>query len=223
MTSPQVQSTVNKDTEAIAAYLKVIKSQGANELELQERGAFLNQLHVHLKTLPKTKQSYRAALKRFLDESDRYEWTFYLTISREYFLFWIDDVKTIAAVSQGNGFSLNIPKRVDQLIDIDRLREQILTTKFSTVEKWPLNNYAEAMRQDRELKETVEIKLMLAKMIVFKLRELDSSQMNAYRMTVNLIMPSFGSQEIRNLFGDVSVEFFPFYDGNPNAIELMGD
>lgn len=198
----------------INRYLKLIKSKGANETDIHERNEFLSRLSIHLDTLPKSNRSFRQALKKVLDDSSRNEWTFYLTVSREYLPFWINDIHAIAVLTKNNSFNLNISRSIPQLINIDRLRDQVLSTSFVLVEKWALNNYAESLRQNLEPKESITIKLIMAKMITFELRSIELPSINAYKMAVDLLIPSFESTKARNLFLEVSSDFFSYYDGH---------
>ncbi len=209
----QLKRTESNSLEAISAYLNVIKNKGANGIALRERNEFLSKLNIHLGASPKTNRSFRESLRKILDETSRNEWTFYLTVGREYLPFWINDIKSIAALSKRNGFNLNISRYAVQLIDINTLRDQVLSTSFSIVEKWALNSYAESLRQDLVVKENNPIRLTMAKMIVFKIRSLELSQTYAYKMAVDLIMPSFETAKARILFADVSNSFSPYYDG----------
>ncbi len=215
MMSNQLVRPASSSIEAINTYLNVIRSKGANEADIHERNVFFSRLNIHLDALPKSNRAFREALRIVLDASNRNEWTFYLTISREYLPFWINDIKNIAALTKDHVFNLNISRCVAQLIDIDRLRDQVLSTNFSLVEKWALNNYAESLRQDFETKESTAVKLTMAKMIIFEIRSLELPQIIAYKMAVDLLIPSFESSKARNLFVDVSNKFLSFYDGRP--------
>jgi hypothetical protein len=206
-------NTENNSLIAINAYLNVIRSKGVNGVALSERNEFLSKFNWYLESSPKTKRAFREALKIMLDNCKRSEWTFYLTISREYLPFWLNDIKSIAALSKENEFNLDISRYSTQLFDINSLRDQVLSTSFSTIERWALNNYAEFLRQDLEMSGNNAIKLIMAKMIVIGIRPLSLSRISAYKMSVDLLIPSFESNKARSLFVDVSINFFPFYDG----------
>ncbi|NOS96520.1 MAG: hypothetical protein HOP26_08880 [Methylotenera sp.] len=123
--------------------------------------------------MTKNNKSFRLVLKTLLDKSNRNEWTFYLTVSREYLPFWLNDIRSIAVLCQEDGFNLDLPRKVVNMIDIDRLRDRVLSASFSLVGRWAFNNYAQSLRQDLEVTESIAVKLTMAKMIVFQIRSID--------------------------------------------------
>jgi hypothetical protein len=89
----------------------------------------------------------------------------------------------------------------------------VTKTSFSVAEKWALNNYSAFLKQNLEDLDTITVKLTMARMILFEIRSIELSYIGAYKMAVDLIMPSFENIKVRNMFADVSSHFFTFYDG----------
>ena len=96
----------NREQEALGAYLKLLRNKGANDAVLQRRETFLTGLVEVLTGKPNDGSVYRQAVEQLLDQSDKRDWSFCLTTAREYFPFWANDIKAIAALNAEAGFDI---------------------------------------------------------------------------------------------------------------------
>lgn len=218
-----LQALMNTTTEreTCAAYLNVLKGLGADQTLLAERALFLQQLHKHLDSQPETKAGFNLAMKRLLFATERPMWTFYLTLGREYCMFWLRDVKAIATACRENYFHLQLPKE-HPVIQLEQFEQIIQGANFTSTEKWPVKAYSEALKLSLHMDSSqIEDKLQIAKMLVYLIRDAEASSKQPFNLAVDRLFPAFSRSHARAFYSDVCNEFYHFWDGNPRALEIM--
>ena len=192
-----------REQQALEVYFKLLTVKGFGPDTFVQRVSFLNKL------LP--------LLADKTTNGGESEWPESLIISREYFPFWINDLKAVA------NFSKNVT--TDQLpidwkpvmISLSALWHSVDQEKFSTTDSWALKGYTKALRNENAEQSLIDTRLKLAKILLVRLRDAPDKSNKIYRTTVDATLPLFEVKKNRRLFLVVVREFFHFWAGNPEA------
>jgi hypothetical protein len=161
-----VTMTQNREQEALSAYLRLLKTKGADEASLNRRHLFLSKLIPAIGLVEFEGLAYRGAVEKVLEEIDKLDWPFCLAVAREYFHFWIKDFKAIAAISSDAGFDVNPIDWQPVDLDLKTLWKKLDSERFETVETWPLKAYSLALRQAGAEQSLVDIRIKLVKVLL---------------------------------------------------------
>ncbi|MCX7628589.1 MAG: hypothetical protein N2Z69_09320 [Methylophilaceae bacterium] len=206
-----------RETNALEAYLRLLRSKGADEANLSRRRESLSMLLPMLAGRPSSGMHYREAVDVVLEKLDRAEWPFFLMVSREYFYFWMGDLKAIAALHSEGEFEVEPPPLPQVEDKLKEVWKRLDTEKFSVVETWPLKAYVAALREEGADKSVLETRAKLVKLLLIHLRGVETKSGKAYRAVVESLLPLFAMKETRYLFLAVVREFFYFWMGDPDA------
>lgn len=206
-----------RETVAIEAYLQIIRSKGAIEESISDRRYFLNKLSTNLNGVIQDGTSFRKAVDKVIEKMDLNERRFCLNVAREFYPFWMDDIKSVVSMSIGNIFNLKLLRKDTINKELTEVWSSIETFKFEFIETWPLNGYLDCLKQLDIPKPVCETRLKIAKIIIRELRGNNHFQEKDYRFAVNRALNLFLRNETKELFKKVSREFFYFWSGHPEA------
>lgn len=210
-----------REKEAINAYLKLLQSKGASSSLLHKRALFLEKLSQNLGALNLDGAEYRAAVETMMETVPADGWHDSLTAAREFYPFWLKDIKSIAALNKNPGFEVPAVDWKPDLVSLKSLTDSLETEKFDTSETWPLKAYAQALRQEGAEKSLVDTRIKLAKIILIRLRSAPEKNGFMFRAAVDQTLPLFTIKQNRRLFLLVVREFFHFWSGNPDAASMV--
>lgn len=210
-----------REKEAINAYLKLLQAKGASSSVLHKRSLFLDKLGEKLVSIHQDGNEYRLLVEGIMDEMPAEQWHDCLTAAREFYPFWMNDIKVIAMLNLNAGFEVKPIDWKPDLVSLKALTESLETEKFDTSENWPLKAYAQALRQQGADQPLVDTRVKLAKIILIRLRSAPERSNTAYRTAVDLTLPLFNIKQNRKLFLVVVREFFHFWSGNPDAASMV--
>ncbi|CAG0996766.1 hypothetical protein MTYP_02605 [Methylophilaceae bacterium] len=211
--------TNNREQEALAAYLKLLKNKGVSEVSLKRREEILLQLFGLIETLECDGSTYRESVETLLEGIDKSEWPFSVAVAREYFHFWVQDFKFIAALSSDVGFDIDPIDWMPPEHDLQSLWERLDNEKFEVCETWPLKAYTLALRQEGAEQKLVDIRVKLVKLLLMRLRDAPDKTSKHYRIAVDATVPLFARKETRRLFFGIVREFYYFWIGDPEAAQ----
>ena len=206
-----------REKESINAYLKLLQSKGASSSVLHRRSLFLDKLSPELTGQPLDGNTYRAAIENVMETIPADDWHESLTAAREFYPFWVNDFKAIAALNINPGFEVLPLEWTPDQASLKSLTASLETEKFDASENWPLKSYTQALRQEGAEQTTIETRSKLAKIILIRLRSAPEKNHKAYRKAVDLTLPLFNIKQNRRLFLVVVREFYHFWSGNPDA------
>lgn len=206
-----------REQQAIAAYLKLLSAKDCDKTLLNKREVLLNALAPSLAIKENTTNDYRDVIEQFVETLPAEEWSGFLSITREFFPFWMADIKAISLLNAEDGFNVSLDNWVPTTIPLDTLWQTIDQEKFSTAESWAIKSYSKALRDENASQELIATRLKMAKILVVRLRDAPIHQTNAYRIAVDATTPLFNLKSTRQLFLVVVREFFYFWSGNPEA------
>ncbi len=208
----------SREQEATVAYLKLLQNKGVSTEVLQRRQVFLETLCAELTDKILDGTEYRFAIEAVMDHMPADSWHECLTTAREFYAFWMKDFKAIAALSGNGAFDLASDhwKPIGES-SLKALTDRLDTEKFETSETWPLKAYAQALRYEGAEQALVDARVMLAKIILMRLRDVPDRDHKHFRTAVDLTIPLFNVKQNRRLFLVVMREFYHFWVGNPDA------
>lgn len=206
-----------REKEAINAYLKLLQTKGAASGILYKRSLFLDKLCLSLagKTLDRTE--YGQALDVVMKTIPTDDWHENLNTAREFYPFWMKDIKAIAAFNLHYGFDIETVQWKPLATSLKSLTDSLETEKFDASENWPLKAYTQALRYEGAEQSLVDTRVKLAKIILIRLRDAPVKNNKFYRTAVDLTLPLFTIKENRHLFLVVVREFYYFWTGSPDA------
>ena len=210
-----------RENEAINAYLKLLQSKGANEDVLNKRVLFLKQLSHDLAKRPLDGTEYREAVEALMEIVPTDDWHVNLTTAREFYPFWVQDIKAITILNVNPGFDVEPLAWKPLPASLKSLTDSLATEKFDASENWPLKAYSQALRQEGSEQELVDTRVKLAKIILIRLKNAPLKNHKAYRTAVDLTLPLFNMKQNRRLFLVVVREFYHFWSGNPDASSMV--
>jgi hypothetical protein len=211
----------DRERKALEAYFNLLKSKGADDENLAHRRTLLDKLLPLLTGQSAEGWFYRDVVDDVFQLTDRSEWPFFLVLTREYFHFWMDDIKAIATLHAGGGFEVEPPVSVQTEEKLKRIWQRLDSEKFSVAEMWPLKAYSAALREEGAEKAVVETRQKLVKLLLVQLREVEEKNGKIYRGKIESMLPLFVMKETRYLFLAVVREFFHFWMGDPDAASYI--
>lgn len=211
----------NREQDAINAYLKLMEKVGADSASLESRKQFLQRLVELISGRPQDGGVYREAVDEALQGVDKAEWPFFLTVSREYYRFWIDDIKAIATMHASGSFRAAPVVSVVPSEELRVLWGNLDQEQFCLAEKWPLKAYTAALRQEGAEQAVVDTRTKLVKLLLVRLRDAPERDGNYYQVAVDSLMAVFTLKEMRELYIQVVREFFYFWISDPEAVSRI--
>jgi len=211
----------SRENEAINAYLKLLQSKGADHDVLEKRTLFLQQLSLNLAKRELNGNEYREAIEDLMESVPADDWHMGLTAAREFYPFWIKDIKAIVALNVNPGFDVAPLQWRPLPASLKSLTDSLETEKFDASENWPLKAYSQALRNEGSEQVLVDARVKLAKIILIRLRSAPVKSHKSYRTAVDLTLPLFNMKQSRRLFLVVVREFYHFWTGNPDAGNMV--
>ncbi len=206
-----------REKAAINAYLKLLQAKGASGAVLYKRSLFLDKLNLALADKMLDGNEYRVVIETVMETIPADDWHENLTAAREFYPFWVENIKAIAALNLNPGFEVKPTLWKPLHVTLKDLWNSLEAEKFGTSETWPLKAYAQALRYEGAEQELVDTRVKLAKIILIRLRDAPEQNNKTYRTAVDLTLPLFHLKHNRSLFLVVVREFYYFWTGNPDA------
>jgi len=203
-------SVNNREREAADAYLTFLQGKGAPSRMLYLRSKFLDMFIQKLMGKMQTRKEFSYALEDILQSVSKDEKNLALSTAREFFPFWMSDIKAIAMFEEYYGFSINEKSWEPKHKSLAALTKDLETIELTEEEKQSLTAYQKVIVRLGADKTVVETRSKLATIILIRLREAPVTNHAVYRIAVDLTLPLFKTQEIKTLYLDVVREFYYF-------------
>jgi hypothetical protein len=205
------------EKEASNAYLKFLQTKGAAAGTLHKHSVFLDKLIANLAGRALERTEYGQALDatmKTVSADDKHD---YLNTAREFYPFWMNDIKAIAAFQLHYGFDIESIQWKPLPISLKSLTDNLDTEKFSRQENQALDAYSGALYDAGAEKSLVDSRIKLSKVILIRLRDAPIENNKSYRMAVDITLPLFNINEIKQLFLVVVREFYYFWTRDLDA------
>lgn len=200
------------DNEALNAYLSFLRGKGIAQNSLDARIEFLNRLMAGLVSKPYDRNAYAGALNLIMKKTRDQAWHFHMQVAREFYPFWMQDIKAIALLSEQYG-TQSVVDWTPLPTTLKQISFMLETVIFDEAESAQLEHYLHAMRHQGLPKGVIVVKLRLAKIILLRLRDAPQKSGAIYRVAVDMTLPLFRLKNSRQLFLEVVREFFALWVG----------
>lgn len=212
---------INREHVALNAYLNLLESKGFSQTLLRQREVVILRLVPYIEKINSDGFAFRSAVDDLFNKLDKSQWAISLPVIRDYFSFWINDIRAIVAMNQDNAFEPVPtewrPKETDIKLMWDSLDQVTLT--FSEIQ--PLETYENALRDHGADDFFVTTCKKIVKLLLLMLRSAPHKQPVAYRKVVDANMALFTSEEAYNIFLKVGREFYYFWKGDLSASDQV--
>lgn len=210
------------ENEALNAYLSFLRGKGIAQSSLDARIEFLTRLISGLASKPYDRNAYAGALNMIMKKTRDQAWHFHMQVAREFYPFWMQDIKAIALLSEQYG-THNVVDWTPLPTTLKQITYMLETVIFDETESAQLERYLHTMRQQGLPKGVIVVKLRLAKIMLLRLREAPQKSGAIYRVAVDMTLPLFRLKNSRQLFLNVVREFFEVWmaGSNDNTIQLL--
>ncbi len=213
----EANNIYSREQQALEVYIKLLTTKGFGPDTFVPRINFLNRLMPLLSGKEPNGGVYRGVIEMLMDTVSAADWPESLVISREYYPFWIDDLKAVSNLSKS--------ATVDALpilwqpveVALSDLWHTVDAEKFGTTDAWALKAYTKALRFENADQTLIDTRLKLAKILLVRMRDAPDKNNKIYRTVVDATLPLFEVKKNRRLFLVVVREFFHFWAGNPDA------
>ncbi|MBV1775750.1 hypothetical protein KSF73_08475 [Burkholderiaceae bacterium DAT-1] len=205
----------NDAHNALNAYLSLLKSKGAATGLLNQRKHFLRYLISALDAqqnqyIDEVDAGFRQAVDMTLNRFPEREHIDILTCSREFYPFWMGDLKTISRMHAANALST-------QVAELDFDRDMISMFTRMDADPWSrqvplsLERYITQLKQNNAAEAVIDLNERILMLLMYGIRRADPSP-NIYRAGVDAILLMFPRDEGRKTFITVAREFFYFWN-----------
>ncbi|HEY0562271.1 MAG TPA: hypothetical protein VGD04_03010 [Methylophilus sp.] len=199
-----------REQEAVTAYLKFLKNKQVTQENLAQRSLFLNTLCQALEDKRLDRNDYARALNIVIRKHPQAV-HHYIKLAREFYPFWMHDIKAIAALSQSYDFHETLIEWTPAPTSLKALTSALATELFNDRESAALERYHHHLHGLNEDKAFILTKIKLAKIILLRMRSAPSIDASLYRITVDATLPLFRWKKSKQLFLYVVREFYYFW------------
>jgi hypothetical protein len=210
-----------REQQALEIYIKLLTGKGFGPDTFVRRVNFLNRFMPLLADKELNGREYRTAIETVMDDVAEADWPESLVIAREYFPFWLNDLKAVAMMSKSATKDALPISWQPEHVELSKLWHSVDEEKFGTTDSWALKGYTKALRNENAEQTLIDTRLKLAKILLVRLREAPDKDNTAYRTAVDATLPLFEVKKNRRLFLVVVREFFHFWSGNPEAEKFV--
>ena len=204
--------------QALDAYLRLILRQGASEQVLQERRQLLDRLLPLLVGVSRDAQSFRRVVERFVNDSEVADRVTALTCAREYYYFWLGDVKKLVEITSRSGFTTrNV--RLEMADSLASLLERMQQQGFNTFPP-SLEIYLGKLFEDGVPEAVIQEREYLLKAMLFLLSG-QPYRPDSFRMVVDAMLLHLSDAQNQKAFVQLAREYFYYWLSFPPAHERI--
>jgi hypothetical protein len=211
----------SREQQALEVYIKLLTTKGFGPDTFVPRINFLNKLMPLLVGKEANGREYRMVIETLMDSVSAGDWPETLVISREYYPFWINDLKAVSNLSKATTVDALPIDWQPESVPLADLWHTVDTEKFGTTDAWALKGYTKALRFENADQTLIDTRLKLAKILLVRMRNAPDKNNKIYRTVVDATLPLFEVKKNRRLFLVVVREFFHFWAGNPEADKFV--
>ena len=210
-------SANNREKEAADAYLTFLQSKGASSGMLYLRSKFLDVFTLKLTGKIQARKEFAYALEDTLTNLSQEDSNHALSTAREFFPFWMADIKAIAMFEEYYSFRASDLAWEPKHKTLEALTEGLDSEILTAQEDQALKAYIAVIMKLGADNAVIETRTKLSKIILIRLREAPEINHTTYRIAVDLTLPLFKTKEIKKLYLDIVREFYYFWRNDPAA------
>jgi hypothetical protein len=216
MLKAEYQMNINREHVALSAYLNLLERKGFSKEQLRQREVIVLKLFPYIEQINSDGLAFRSAVDEMFAKLDKSQWSTCLPVIRDYFLFWINDIKAIVAMNQDKAFDVTPVDWQPVEMDLTQMWNSLDEAALTASEAKPLETYESVLRNHGADDSFLETCKKIVKLILLMLRGAPHKQPMAYRKAVDANMAFFTAEEV-NIFLKVGREFYYFWKGDSNA------
>lgn len=205
---------ITREQEALNAYVKLLSSQGVSQRVLVQREFIIIRFGTFLEKIPADGSQYRHAVDRFIASIDPAEIPAVLPVIREFFSFWVKDIKAIAAMSQAKVFNGAMPAVMATQDELFKHWYDLDKTSLNKQEEQMLEAFHDVSLARGFDPLIFKERMRMAKFLLLSLRRVPHKQSHSYRQMVDSNLPLFSALGTQHAFLSVSREFYYFWRGD---------
>jgi len=196
------------EEKAVSAYTKFLQAKDVDAEAIALRSKFIKNLSILLKG-KSSRADYGMALAMIAKLEDKITPNQQLNIAREFYPFWINDIKMIAAMSESYGYDLSAIqfKPVPSPLEWETI-EQLNGEVLSVHEDMLLKRYSTNLQAQKMAESAIQEKVRLAKILLLRLRDIPIQNNLVYRMAIDVTLPLFNLEDLKLRFLQAVREFF---------------
>lgn len=206
--------SVSREEKAISAYFRLLEKKGAESGMLYKRSLFLDRLTPLLADRNLDRTDYSEAIKIAIKQIPADNWHVSLNTAREFYPFWIQDIKAIAAFSLQGGFDISPLHWSPKEATLKSLTDRLATEKFDSADARHLMAYTKALQEKGADNQLIDTRVNLIKILLMQLKGSPINDARVYRIAVDSTLPLFKTDETKHLFLFVIREFYDYWIGN---------
>lgn len=210
----------NREHSALSAYLNLLERKGFTKIELRQREVIILKLIPLIENIHCDGNAFRDAVDTLFQSLDKSLWFSYLSVIREFYSFWIDDIKAIVAMNQDNAFGANLVKWKPVETELKDLWNSLDSHTLTKLEMQPLDEYEKVLRRNGVEDFVVNACKKLVKLLLLLLRNAPHKQPVAYRHALDANLTLFSSNEAYKVTLKVGREFYYFWKRDVHANDL---
>lgn len=207
---------INREHVALSAYLNLLERKGFSKELLRQREVIVLKLIPYIEKINSDGLTFRSAVDEMFMKLDKSLWAASLPVIRDYFLFWINDIKAIVAMNQDKAFDMEPVDWKPVEMDLSQMWNSLDEATLTSSEAQPLETYESVLRNHGADDSFVATCKKIVKLLLLMLRGAPHKQPLAYRKAVDANMAFFTTEEV-NIFLKVGREFYYFWKGDLNA------
>jgi len=205
---------ISREKKAVSAYFKLLEKKGAKSGMLYKRSVFLDKLTPLLAGKEINRSIYSNAISSLMKDTPADIWHECLNTAREFYPFWTQDIKAIAAFNRHGGFDIQPQKWVPETTTLKSLTDRLATEKFDATDARQLKLYANALKDKGADQLLLDTRINLAKILLIQLKGAPLGDARVYRTAVDFTLPMFKADESKQLFLFVIREFYYYWIGD---------
>lgn len=207
---------ISREKQAVSAYFKLLEKKGAKSGMLYKRSVFLDKLIPQLADKEVERVNYSKAISAIMKDMPAETWHEHLNTAREFYPFWTQDIKAIAAFSIKGGFDIQPQKWTPATTTLKALTDRLKTEKFDATDARQLRLYSSVLQEKGADQSLLDTRINLAKILLMQLKGSPLGDARVYRTAVDFTLPLFKVDETKQLFLFVIREFYDYWTGNLN-------
>ena len=211
-----------REEQAVNAYTKFLQTKGVSANGLDLRIQFVKKLMVLING-QLDRPNYGRALQALIKAEESIEREQQLNFAREFYPFLMGDIKSIARLSETYGYDLSSAKFKAMPANLEWAEINVLNAEsFNMQETKLINDYTLNLQQQNLSEEAVQEKVKLVKLMLLRLRDIPVESSMAYRMAVDVTLPLFNLEDIKEGFLSAVREFYYIWldkEPDPNNIQ----
>ncbi|QEL54413.1 hypothetical protein [Chromobacterium paludis] len=201
-------------TEALTAYLHLIEKLGAAPEVVSARRQLLQRLLDSLAGRRRDVDSYHAGVDAFVAACPVEEKLLAVTCAREFFYFWLDDMKKVMEITAGASFTIR-NLAMPLLGSLDALQQLMRRMDFNHFPP-SLDLYLGKLFEDGMAEEEIDRRRRLLQVLLFLL-DPHPCDANSYRMAVDALLLHLATPEEGDALRLLVREYYPYWQSFPFA------